>query len=181
MPARLFWTINLLSMLVLNLFTQESRRSIYTDLASGKCQTIKLDKESGSSVQRCAGVEGYKLLVLDDDSRQSVTLVAPNGKEHPLKFWEVITGHFSSIGQKAEWRVVEKNGKSVPVGLIVRVNAAENPDAPNQITSYLAVAKITPAETCVTDKIQPGAKANEVARIAADAAVDKPCLKGLGE
>jgi hypothetical protein len=61
------------------------------------------------------------------------------------------------------------------------VNAAENPDAPNQITSYLAVAKITPAEICVTDKIQPGAKANEAARVAADAAVDKPCLKGLGE
>jgi hypothetical protein len=39
------------------------------------------------------------------------------------------------------------------------------------------VAKITPTEICVTDKISPGAKANEDARRAADAASTKPCLK----
>ena len=83
MPGRLFWTINLISILVLSLFTQESRYSVYTDLASSKCQTVKIDKESGSSVQNCEGVAGYKLLVLDDDSRQSVTIVAPKGKSTP--------------------------------------------------------------------------------------------------
>jgi hypothetical protein len=43
--------------------------------------------------------------------------------------------------------------------------------------SYLAFAKITSNEICVTDKISPGPKANEDARRAADAAASKPCLK----
>jgi hypothetical protein len=43
--------------------------------------------------------------------------------------------------------------------------------------SYLAVAKITATEVCVTEKIAPGPRANEDARRAADAASNKPCLK----
>ena len=59
-----------------------------------------------------------------------------------------------------------------PYALIVRVNASENPEKPEQTTSYLAVAKITGAEVCVTDKV----KTNKAARQAADASADKPCL-----
>jgi hypothetical protein len=61
--------------------------------------------------------------------------------------------------------------------LIVRVNASENQEDPNKKSSYLAVAKITPQQVCVTDKIAPGATANEEARRAADASSSKPCLK----
>jgi hypothetical protein len=81
------------------------------------------------------------------------------------------------VGPKAEWRLVTQNRKLVPVALIVRYNASEDPESPNKITSYLAVAKITQIEICVTDKISPGPNANEDARRAADAASTKPCLK----
>jgi hypothetical protein len=67
--------------------------------------------------------------------------------------------------------------KLVPVALILRYNASEDPESPNKLISYLAVAKITTTEICVTDKILPGPKANEDARRAADAAPAKPCLK----
>jgi hypothetical protein len=67
--------------------------------------------------------------------------------------------------------------KVVPVALIVRVNAYENPENPGKTTSYMAVAKITPQRTCVTDKIAPSARANEEARRAADTAASKPCLE----
>ena len=43
-------------------------------------------------------------------------------------------------------------------------------------TSLLAVAKITPAKICVTDRIKPGAGQNLEARIAADDAGSKVCL-----
>ena len=36
--------------------------SIYTDLSSAKCKTTKIEKETGSSVQKCTGVAGYSLL-----------------------------------------------------------------------------------------------------------------------
>lgn len=97
--------------------------------------------------------------------------------QHSLDLWSVISGGFSSVGAKAEWRLLSQKGKLVPVALIIRYNASEDPESPNRITSYLAVAKITPSEICITDKIPPGPKANEDARRAADAASTKPCLK----
>ena len=148
--------------------------SVYTDIAPARCKTVETQEEEGAySRQKCAGVGGYTLLVEDDDSRQSVTVVSPDGKEHPLHYWQVVTTAFSSLGDKAEWRV-EKNGDRVrPYALIVRVYASENPEKPDEKTSYLAVAKIDGDEVCVTDKV----KTNEAARQAADAAADKPCLK----
>ena len=148
--------------------------SVYTEIAPARCKTIEINEEgAGSSVQKCPGVAGYELLVEEDDLRQSVTVVSPDGKKHPLNYWQVITGAFSSLGEKAEWRVEKKGGKVRPFALIVRVNASENPEKPEQKTSYLAVAKITEAAVCVTDKV----KTNEEARQAADASADKPCLK----
>lgn len=150
--------------------------SVYTDLAAAKCRTIQVDKESGSSTQSCAGVAGYRLLVEDSDNRISITVVSPNGKKHPLHYWSVITSAFSSVGDKAEWRVKKVGKKRAPMALIVRINANEDADSSTR-TSYLAVAKITAQGICVTDKIQPGAKANEEARTAADSSARKACLK----
>jgi hypothetical protein len=155
----------------------QSPESVYTNLSSKNCKTIKVDKESESSVQSCAGIAGYKLLVEEGDLRQSITVITPNGKKHPLNYWQVITGGFSSLGEKAEWRVVKNKGKIVPVALIVRVNASENPEDAKKITSYLAVAKITTQKICVTDKILPGATQNEEARRAADSSANKSCLE----
>lgn len=151
--------------------------SIYTDLSAARCKTVETSKETGSSVQKCPGVGGYGLLVEDDDSRQSVTVVAPDGRRHPLNYWQVVTTAFSSVGEKAEWRVVREGKRTRPVALIVRVNASENPESPEKQTSYLAVAKITPGEVCVTDKVKGGADANAEARRTADAAASKPCLE----
>jgi hypothetical protein len=74
--------------------------SVYSGLSSSKCKTIEVDKETGSSTQRCPGIAGYKLLVLDDDARQSITVVTPDGKHHPLDLWQVVTQAFSSVGKK---------------------------------------------------------------------------------
>lgn len=147
--------------------------SVYTDLAAARCKTVEVEEETGGSVQKCPGVGGYELLVEDDDLRQSVTVVTPDGRKHPLNYWQVITTAFSSLGEKAEWRVEKKGGKVKPYALIVRVNASENPEAPDRKTSYLAVAKLTADKVCVTDKV----KTNEEARQAADASAGKPCLE----
>ncbi len=143
--------------------------SVYTDLAQDHCKTVRIAEETGGSEQRCPGTAGYDLLVLDDDDRMSVTVVAPDGKEHPLDYWSVVTTAFSSLGEKAEWRVVQKK----PVALIVRVNSV-NPETERPL-SYLAVAKITPQAICVTDVVPSSPTANEEARQAADSAADRPC------
>jgi hypothetical protein len=149
--------------------------SVYSSLSG--CKTVSTDRESGSSTQACRGVGGYNLRLEYGDARESITVISPDGQKHPLNFWEVISTGFSSVGQKAEWRVTKKSGKSVPHALIVRFNASENPEDSSKVTSYLVVSKITPGKICVTDKIAPSATANEEARRAADASADKPCLE----
>ena len=152
--------------------------SSYTDLSGSLCKLLKADKETGSSVRNCPGVGGFQLLVLDDDSRMSVSVIDRNKKEYPLDYWNVITRSFSSLGSKAEWRAAKQKGEVRPVALIVRVHTSEQTNlGPARKTSYLAVAKISPREICVTDKIATGGNANERARQAADVAAAKDCLK----
>jgi hypothetical protein len=153
------------------------KTSIYTDLSPRRCKTVSVDKESGASIQTCAGVAGYSLQVADADARQSITVITPAGAKHELNLWQVISSAFSSVGGKAEWRMARKNGRPVPVALIVRFNANENSEFPNRVTSYLAVAKITPDKICVTHKIPSSRTANAEARRAADSAAAAPCLQ----
>jgi hypothetical protein len=124
----------------------------------------------------CPGVAGYKLQSEEGDLRQNIQVISPSGKKHSLELWNVIGSGFSVHGEKAEWRVKHQSGKTVPVALIVRYNVA-NPEDSTKGTSWLAVAKITAARICITDKIAPGANANVAARNAADNAAAKPCLQ----
>jgi len=156
----------------------QTNTSVYTPLDPKQCRTLQSDSsEGGSYLGRCPGTSGYTLLVAEGDLRQNITVVTPRGKKHSLELWQVVSGGFSSLGPKAEWRLSRQNGKLVPVALIVRYNASEDPENSTKITSYLAVAKITAEEICITDKISPGASANEAARRAADMATTKACLK----
>lgn len=150
--------------------------SAYTDITQHGCKTIEVDKESGSSVQSCSGVGGYKLLVEDSDNRMSVTVIDPGGRKHALNYWSIITPNFSSLGTKAEWRVAKKGRRIVPIALIVRVNANENIDT-NKVSSYLVVTKITAEKICVTDKIGATSMANREAREAADSSAPRTCLE----
>lgn len=155
----------------------QSNKSVYTPLGDNDCRKIKSAEAGDEGYEgRCPGTAGYSLLLSEGDLRQNITIITPKGTQHSLDLWSVISGGFSSVGPKAEWRLASQKGKPVPVALIIRYNASEDPESPNKLTSYLAVAKITPTEICVTDKISPGPKANEDARRAADAASTKPCL-----
>lgn len=155
----------------------QTHSSVYTPLSEKQCKTIKpVDPQTNDYEGRCRGVAGYSLLVTEGDLRQNVTVITPKGGKHSLELWDVISGGFSSVGARAEWRLATQNRKG-PVALIIRYNANDDPESPNKQSSYLTVTKITPTEICVTDKIMPGPTANEDARRAADAAAGKPCLK----
>jgi hypothetical protein len=155
---------------------QPATRSQYTSLAPEHCRLLERHPETGATVHRCPGVGGYALLVADDDARMSITVVAPNGTRHPLNYWSVVTRGFSSLGPRAEWRV-RGAGRGTPSALIVRVNASEEPERPSRVTSYLAVATISPRRVCVTHRIPPSATANAQARLAADRSASAPCLR----
>jgi hypothetical protein len=152
----------------------QAPRGVYTSLDTAHCRLLSTDPETGGALHRCGGVGGYALNVADDDARMSVGVVAPGGRVHELSYWGVITGNFSSLGPRAEWRVRGTR----PYALVVRVNAYEDPANPSRPTSYLAVARISARGSCVTDRIGPSANANELARRAADSSANRPCLRG---
>jgi hypothetical protein len=151
--------------------------SVYTPLSGQRCTTTKEDKRNGSFIKACPGVAGSRLLIALQDERMSVTVVTPDDKEHPLNYWDVITGGLSRLGMLAEWRVTYRDGKVAPLALIVRVYAENTDFRPAKKTSYLAVSKLTPTEICVTDRIPTGTSANEQARRAAIASAGRACLK----
>jgi len=153
-------------------------RSVYTPLDTKNCRQVKSpNTDEDDFLGRCRGVAGYHLLLSEGDLRQNLIVVTPKGTEHSLELWDVVSGGFSTVGPRVEWRMAQQNGKLSPVALIIRYNANEDAEHPNKLMSYLAVAKITAGEVCVTDKILPSVAANEAARRAADSAATKPCLK----
>ena len=150
--------------------------SLYTNLGVKDCKTTaQTDDEGGSYRGQCPGVGGYKLELLEGDLRQSITVLAPNKKKYELDLWSVVSGGFSSIGAKAEWRVTRAGKTITPNALIVRYNAAENPGDSTKTTSYLVIVKITKTSACVTDVVQPAADQNVKARQLADASAGKAC------
>jgi hypothetical protein len=159
----------------------QAAESVYTDLDVKRCKTIEQEAEGYSWTKECAGVGGHKLHWLMGDERESLTVVAPGGGQHPLEFWATVSTGFSSLGPKAEWRVRQRGQTNEPFALIIRFNAHEDPEKVEKVTSYLVVARLAPGPVCVTDKIAPGPRANELARQAADASADKPCLRPDGE
>ena len=153
---------------------QPNNQSICSSLESKDCRVV--NSKNADYLARCPGFGGYKLIVTEGDLRQNVTVVAPNGNKSSLDLWTVISGGFSHLGPKAEWRITRRNGRRIPVALIVRLTASEDATNPEKQNSYLAVSKITEEEVCVIAKISPGPSANEDARRAADEASGKPCL-----
>jgi hypothetical protein len=155
--------------------TKAATKAISTSLTAPECITLEVQAEGGNSTQRCPGVSGYALLVLDSDARMSVTVVDPRGRYWPLSYEQVISPHFTSLGPVAEWRVLEQEGGSVLMALAVKVNASEDPES-DRTTSYWAVAKVAPTGSCVTERVEAGA--NDTARLdAALSAVNhRPCL-----
>lgn len=154
----------------------QSIESVYTSLSTKACRTIKsTSAEGGSYVGICPGVAGYKLQSEEGDLRQNLQVITPSGQKHSLELWSVVGSSFSALGEKAEWRVTRRGAKVTPVALIVRYNVAD-PEGTGKGTSWLAVAKITAAKICITDKVAPGPNANVEARVAADKAGSKTCL-----
>jgi len=146
--------------------------SVYTGLSTRACKELKSNADEGSEYEgECPGVGGYKLRLLEGDLRQSIDVVSPAKKKFQLGFWN-ISGAFSHLGDKAEWKIKGR----VPYALIVRFNSQEDPENPKAIKSSLVVAKISAAESCITDVVVPMTNQNAVARKLAEEAPTRACM-----
>jgi hypothetical protein len=145
--------------------------SVYTSTRAEACRTIKSSTEgTGSYVGECRGPRRYKVEVLEGDLRQSLNVITPNRKKNELNFWGFYGG-FSSIGDKIEWRMKAQT----PVALVARYAVAD-PEDSQKTTSYLMVAKVTTAGSCVTDIAMPGPKRTRPLQSRANRSLNKVSL-----
>lgn len=149
--------------------------SVYTGLNAVDCYAEEEWRKGVDKLSHCPGVAGYKLELLEVDSRQSLDVITPTGKSYALNFKQIVSPAFSYLGPLAEWRVTREQTEITPFALIVRVNASENPDNLDQVTPYLIVTKLQSDSICVTDIIPPQPEANEQARQLAASAAERPC------
>lgn len=143
----------------------QSATSVYTPTSGNTCRTLEAaPDEAGYLLQRCRGPNGWALNVAHLDLRNDVTVIAPGGRELPMRFGEVITVGFSVLGERVEWRV--RGGRSGrPYALIARLEVAEGAESQEDV-SYLLVADL--AQGCLVARVAPGPRQNERARQAAD-------------
>jgi hypothetical protein len=152
--------------------------SVYTELGGDGCKK-EVDRSDPNETPYflCGGVAGYRLIVRRVDAgRRSIDVVDEGQRVYPLNYEETVTRYMSNLTGKAEWRVATKDGKQAPIALIVRVQAREDNDNPEKVTqTFVAVAKITSNEACVTDAIPEGTRGEAEVRSLADSAGARPC------
>lgn len=154
--------------------------SMYTSIDSGSCtEHIDEDDPNETTIRLCPGVLGYAVVLRHVGSgRLSVDVRTPGNGDFPLDYQDYVTRHMSQLEAQAEWRVMTKDGGKTPVALIIGVQAHENEDEPEAITrTYLAVAKITPDEICVTDSIVKASQYQSELQGAADTAPESDCME----
>jgi hypothetical protein len=147
--------------------------SRYTSLKD--CKVVELREEEDWSVSRCAGPGGYGLMVDYGDARDDLRLIRPGGKTVELGLLQLSGGGFNALGDTVEWRGSGEGAAFAPTALIVRNNAVESPERPEQPTPFLVVIDL--AQSCVVAQVRPTSGQNEQARKLADGP-KQPCLKG---
>jgi hypothetical protein len=158
-------------------------RSEYTSLEEASCRK-EVDRSHPNEITYlvCPGVAGYTLNVRRVEAGQrSIEVVEPNSRRvFALNYQDVITRAMFSLENKVEWRVAARDGRPMPVALIAGIQAREATANPQNVTTaYIAVAKVTPDQVCVTDRFVKDAQPDDIVRRAADAALDKPCAPAL--
>ncbi|MBZ2206925.1 hypothetical protein [Massilia soli] len=154
--------------------------TVTTDLHGKACKILAFDRGTGAATRQCAGVAGYKLLVHDEDGRTSIDVVAPAAGKMPLNFWDVVSNGYSMVGRQAEWHLVRRNGKLVPVGLVVRVDTIDSVAQDRyQRGALTTVTRIGQNDACVVFKTNSASR--QASRKARAAALDPraPCLPAV--
>ncbi len=157
-PQHLALKAGLLSgLLGLGLTSGHADESRYTDISDNDCETIEVYEETGSTVQRCYGIDDWEVFISDDDGRMSIGFGAQG---HYRTF-----AAFNSLGDVLEWR----GNDGEPYATIVRY-PLEAGDGTNRRASVLLVSRVSRNGFCPLALINASdnEQANGMARGAAD-------------
>lgn len=148
------------------------------DLQDPSCRSeVDQSDPNETPVQICPGAAGYSLVVRKVGSgRKSIDVVDPRQETSRLALQEVVTRHMFGLDRQLQWRLTSRQGQLIPVALVLRVHVHESEDRPEVVTqSYVAIAKITPEEVCITARYLASELDAAGLQKAADAAVNQDC------
>jgi hypothetical protein len=145
--------------------------SSYTSTAPRDCRVTSAGNGvDGSTIRVCPGKAGLKVLVSEDDLRETVSVGRNRGAAENEPAAQAWFGPFNSTTTTVEWRALD--GK--PFAIIQRWHIADNSDEDRNgrpvAKPMLAVTRLPPGPVCHVAYIdvQANPNANELARKAAD-------------
>src|SRR2546429_3058080 len=118
----------------------DSITSVYSSLSG--CKLVKTGHDWSTSA--CVGVGGYNLRLEYGDARESITIISPNGRKHPLNLWQVISGGFFMGGKKDGGGGGRRDGKTVALVLLISFDSSEKTANSTKGNSFLPAPKHTP-------------------------------------
>jgi hypothetical protein len=145
--------------------------SSYTSTAPKDCRVTSAGNGvDGSTIRVCPGKAGLRIVISEDDLRESVSVGRTRAAAEKEPAAEASFGPFNSTANTVEWRAA--NGK--PFAIIQRWHIADNEDEGKDgrpiAKPLLVVTRLPPGAVCHVAYIDVKANpdANELARKAAD-------------
>lgn len=134
--------------------------SVYTTIEEADCETIEVSDEGSFSTQRCEGVDGMDVYVVDADGRMTVS--AGMAPDHFVNW-----SPFNTVGPTVEWRLKDET----PVALIYRLKSAvSKEDYPETGRLVVSTMPSNGMSGCAAYFVPDGVQnQNEAARVLADA------------
>jgi hypothetical protein len=145
--------------------------SFYTSTAPKDCRVTSAGNGvDGSTIRVCPGKAGLRIVISEDDLRESVSVGRTRAAADKEPAAEASFGPFNSTTNTVEWRAAD--GK--PFAIIQRWHIADNNDEGKDgrpiAKPLLAVTRLPPGAVCHVAYVDVKANphANELARKAAD-------------
>jgi hypothetical protein len=145
--------------------------STYTSTAPKACRVTSADTGvDGSTIRLCPGKAGLKVLISEDDMRETVSVGHSRAEARNEPAAQVWFGPFNWTGSTVEWRALD--GK--PFAIIQRWHLDDNGDQDRDgrpiAKPMLAVTRLPPGPVCHVAYVDVGANpdADALARKAAD-------------
>lgn len=156
--------------------TPDRSTSRFTTNGLDKCRLIEKNEEEGGYYRhRCPGAGGFNYEHVESDLRQSLVIIAPDGRRGEVSPAQATgSGGFSTLGSTFDWRGLSG---APPRTVTVRYNVNEDPEATVPARSYLVVVRLT-APVCPIAVVPPGPGQNDEARAIADRDSLPACIAG---
>ena len=149
-----------------------------SDLWAIGCKPVDNPKDQGARI--CKAVEGYSLLVKGDEvapelflAKPEIYLIAPNGRQYPLRYWRTSDPKYKGIHRSVLWIRVNTPRKTITLSFFLKV--AQRQDYTNS-DSYDIIIRVSPTPVCVIGSV-PGSSTSEGESVAiASSPRGRPCL-----